>query len=170
MSSQSQSQYSISQDFPNGQKRQISKEDKIDEALESFNAELITRNNNAASDSGVHEVLIVLNNKDDRLKALQKRKFLKQVLLSGLGFLHNIDATQAGERFKGIKSEELMHMIAERYELLAPTVCNHCETIYNAMANDIGAQCFLCDKKMCPECCPDINSQISFKITLFPVC
>ena len=34
----------------------------------------------------------------------------------------------------------------------------------------MGAQCFLCERKLCPDCCPEINTQGRFKVMLFLVC
>ena len=130
----------ISQFFPNAQQEKLSIEDKIEQALAKFNSQLMTQNNSSSEDRGVNDVLLALCNNDNRLKALKKNtKILKTQLLAGLGFLHNIDLQQASERFKGITVERLQNMIVERYELLSPTLCNHCEEIYDAKENDLGA-------------------------------
>ena len=34
----------------------------------------------------------------------------------------------------------------------------------------MGAPCFLCDRKLCPECCPEINEAEGYNVTLFPIC
>ena len=112
-SSQSQDE-NISQFFPNGQRTQLSLGDRLSVEQEKFNCKLITQNNNEAEDKGVHDVLLALNNKDNKLKALDKSKVLKPQLLAGLGFLHNIDYQQAGDRFKGVTVDRLKNMIVER--------------------------------------------------------
>lgn len=59
-------------------------------------------------------------------------------------------------------------MIINKYETMCPTFCNYCKEIYDT-SNDMGAHCFLCERKMCPNCCPEMTRQDSFKVTLFPI-
>ena len=109
--------------------------------------------------------------KDDKIKAIRaNKKILKDQLIAGLGFLHNLNYDQAKETFRGIKVDDLQFRIVERYELLLPVCCNQCNKIYKMEDNSCGAQCFICDRRLCQDCCPELSSLSSFQITLFPIC
>ena len=156
MSSQSQTQDAS---LPLGQGTQISTKAKLDKELEDFNSALIVRNNNEDEDEGIHNVLMALNNRENRLKAINaNKKILKNQILAGLGFLHNIGLQAANEKFKGIKVDALKDMLVDKYLMMSPSICNRCEKVYRNYDNDIGAPCFLCEKRLCPDCCPEVNS------------
>ena len=90
--------------------------------------------------------------------------------MAGLGFLHNIGLEAANEKFKGVKVDALKDLLVDKYMMMCPSVCNRCETIYKNYDNDIGAPCFLCEKRLCPDCCPEVNSNEGWNVVIFPIC
>ena len=45
-----------------------------------------------------------------------------------------------------------------------------CNLIYPGWENDTGAECMLCRRNLCPQCCPKIQEEGQYLKTLFPMC
>ena len=53
---------------------------------------------------------------------------------------------------------------------MCPGLCSNCDKIYDCYNNDLGAKCFLCTKKMCEDCCPQLSTNKAFMKVVFPIC
>ena len=42
--------------------------------------------------------------------------------------------------------------------------------MYNCSNNEIGDNCFLCNKKLCEKCCPRVSEDENYCKTVFPLC
>ena len=145
----------------------------LPEAVEAFNASLVMKNNTEDEDPGIHEILEALRagNEDAIMKRLKMGKNIKKPqLIAGLGFLHDMKYEAAKDSFKGILVPELMTRIVNKYNLLTPEQCAHCDNIYDCTNNDYGAHCFCCDKSMCPDCCPILDQNKAVGLILFHIC
>ena len=103
-------------------------------------------------------------------KIKMSKTIKKPQLVAGLGFLHNMGFDEAKEAFKGILVDELVDRIIKKYNILAPDNCALCNNIYDCYNNDLGATCFLCDKMMCQDCCPEISQEKGINKTIFHIC
>lgn len=166
----------ISQFYPNGQidnskATEIRLTPNLSEALDTFNNELIIRNNSEDMDDGVSMILKALDNKDDKVKwtALSYPKGVrKEHMVAGLGFLMNISYDEAKAEYRNVLVDDLRLKIINVYNLLAPNNCDKCNKVYRCdnFLEEL-LHCFICRKGLCPECSP-FNSNIPQNLQ--PVC
>ena len=166
----------ISQFYPcrqvdNSKATEIRLTPNLSEALDTFNNELIIRNNSEDMDNGVSLILKALDNKDDKVKwtALSYPKGVrKEHMIAGLGFLMNISYDEAKAEYRNVLVDDLRLKIINVYNLLAPNNCDKCNKVYkcdNFMEELL--HCFICRKGLCPECSP-FNRNIPQNLQ--PVC
>ena len=68
-----------------------------------------------------------------------------------------------------MKVDELTDQIILKYKTISPDICLNCSTVYCAYNNDLGSNCFLCNKKMCGSCAPDTMEDSSINKILFHI-
>lgn len=107
----------------------------------------------------------------DPAKAIKANKSIKkEQLIAKLGFLNYISFADFKKRYQGTKIEDLSEAIISKFNRLLPDLCGLCSKLYEPEAQDIGANCFICDKTLCPECCPQDQNTEGFLKILFPIC
>ena len=74
------------------------------------------------------------------------------------------------ETYKKLLVDQLITEIISKTNKLIPDKCNHCHKIFEPDSDIIGDNCFLCQKTMCPDCCPILHSERTINTVYFPVC
>jgi hypothetical protein len=138
------------------------------EALKSFNAKLIVKNNLDSEDLGVATVITALDHDDQtkRTTAIRNAKIKKEHLLAAYAFLKDIPLSEAKITFKKAKVDELRSAILDKYVAMAPGECHNCDRVFDVFAED-RTSCFSCRKGLCSSCCPDTPSIQSYTV---PIC
>ena len=138
----------------------------IKEAIEQFIAVLIVKNICKNEDLGIQTVLECLGT-ENVMKVLTNKKVKKPQIVATLGFFNNKGLEEASEEFKHVKVEELKQKLISEFRRISPDKCISCKKIYTGWENETGAECILCRKKLCPDCCPKVLEEDQFMTTLF---
>ena len=138
--------------------------------IEKYSSILLAKNNQVNEDPGVGRILDHLYKDQAKKNILKDKAILKPQLLAGYCFLMDVPLMEGKIKFKSMKADELLDEIVIKYNLHKPAHCRGCNKIYTCLNNDIGDNCVLCCKSLCPNCCPKSNEEAGYLKTLFPIC
>ena len=172
MSLTQQSQYMREKFPPQGSRLESPRQEtpvSAKEAKEMLIAHLLAKNNNENEDQGIHTVITCLGS-DNILRAMANNKVRKIQLMATWGFFKDMTLEDASSELKDVKVDDLKTKLISEFSKITPDNCLSCSKIYSCIDNEIGAECIICSKKLCPDCCPKIQEGDQFLKTLFPLC
>ena len=128
--------------------------------------------NNEANSKDLQIIQVIeASEKYEPIKVIKSSKIIKKEhLIATLGFFNNLSFPEAKKRYQSTKIDALIGIIVSKFNRLLPDLCGLCSNLYDPDNQDIGACCFLCDKALCPECCPKNQNTEGFCKILFPIC
>ena len=141
----------------------------IHTARVDFLASLRVRNNLEDEDVGVNSILDALNTEDPRKAIRHSRTIRMKEQLAFLAFIDHLSISEAQRMYRGVRVADLTETIINKVIHMSPCKCNLCDKIYEG-DNEAGDNCYLCSRKMCPDCVPVDNENRAINKVLFPIC
>ena len=71
------------------------------------------------------------------------------------------------KELRNLTLDKVRVLFVDTYVHLSPAKCDKCKNIYECHTTGTNVRCLVCDKSLCPSCCPNSESTNSF---LFPIC